>query len=200
MNLPFFCCCCSNLLPTNSQQEYAEMNKVKHEIQCFCAISSLSKHTASKLYFHLLQSGEPVLFILIYIYYWINFSLTWLHLACKTRKPVYVAFLSGDLAPHLGRPLLGVFLQGTKDPDQSVRASSLSNLGELCQRLDYALGPLAQEVRGRMLALNLSDRPAVKHTVTAHFGCREFCSTCRKQSKVNDHALCCINNKNKDPL
>lgn len=87
-----------------------------------------------------------------------------------------MASLSGDLAPHLGRPLLGVFLQGTKDPDQSVRASSLSNLGELCQRLDYALGPLAQEVRGRMLALNLSDRPAVRHTVTAHFGCREFLS------------------------
>lgn len=53
---------------------------------------------------------------------------------------------TGELAPHLGRPLLAVFLQGTKDPDQSVRTSSLSNLGELCQRLDYALGPLAQEV------------------------------------------------------
>ncbi|CAF96675.1 unnamed protein product [Tetraodon nigroviridis] len=52
----------------------------------------------------------------------------------------------GDLAPHLGYPLVGVFLQGTKDPDPSIRASSLSNLGELCQRLDYSLGPLAQEV------------------------------------------------------
>lgn len=55
----------------------------------------------------------------------------------------------GDLAPHLGRPLVGVFLQGTKDADQSVRASSLSNMGELCQRMNYALGPLAQEVRRR---------------------------------------------------
>lgn len=53
---------------------------------------------------------------------------------------------SGELAPHLGGPLVSVFLQGTRDPDQSVRASSLSNLGELCQRLDYSLGPLAQEV------------------------------------------------------
>lgn len=52
--------------------------------------------------------------------------------------------------PHLGRPLLAVFLQGTRDLDQSVRASSLSNLGELCERLDYALGPLAQEVRGTL--------------------------------------------------
>lgn len=62
--------------------------------------------------------------------------------------------LPGELAPHLGCPLVGVFLKGTKDADQSVRASSLANLGELCQRLDYALGPLAQEVRGRVLALN----------------------------------------------
>ncbi|KAG7231145.1 hypothetical protein INR49_027185 [Caranx melampygus] len=50
----------------------------------------------------------------------------------------------GELAPHLGCPLVGVFLQATRDPDQTVRASSLSNLGELCQRLDYALGPLAE--------------------------------------------------------
>lgn len=69
---------------------------------------------------------------------------------------VYLAFFpscppAGELAPHLGRPLIGVFLQGTKDSDQSVRASSLSNLGELCQRLDYALGPLAQEVRSSTL-------------------------------------------------
>lgn len=58
---------------------------------------------------------------------------------------------TGELAPHHGRPLLSVFLQGTKDPDQSVRASSLSNLGELCQRLDFSLGPLTQEVRGNIL-------------------------------------------------
>ncbi|KAM6926735.1 transport and Golgi organization protein 6 homolog isoform 2-T2 [Lycodopsis pacificus] len=57
----------------------------------------------------------------------------------------------GDLAAHLGRPLIGVFLQGTRDPDQSVRASSLSNLGELCQRLDYTLGTLAQEVLSDVL-------------------------------------------------
>uniref|UniRef100_A0A3Q2ZLE9 Transport and golgi organization 6 homolog (Drosophila) n=1 Tax=Kryptolebias marmoratus TaxID=37003 RepID=A0A3Q2ZLE9_KRYMA len=48
-----------------------------------------------------------------------------------------------ELAPHLGRPLVGVFLQGTRDPDQSVRASSLSNLGEICQKLDFSLGALA---------------------------------------------------------
>lgn len=52
----------------------------------------------------------------------------------------------GELAPHLGRPLVGIFLRESRDPDQSIRASSLSNLGEICQRLDYSLGSLAQEV------------------------------------------------------
>ncbi|KAK1887578.1 Transport and Golgi organization protein 6 like [Dissostichus eleginoides] len=51
----------------------------------------------------------------------------------------------GELAPHFGRPLVGVFLQGTRDPDPGVRASSLSNLGELCPRLDSTLPALAQE-------------------------------------------------------
>uniref|UniRef100_A0AAQ4RU25 Transport and golgi organization 6 homolog (Drosophila) n=1 Tax=Gasterosteus aculeatus aculeatus TaxID=481459 RepID=A0AAQ4RU25_GASAC len=46
----------------------------------------------------------------------------------------------GELATHLGHPLISVFLQGTRDPDQSLRASSLSNPGELCPRLDYTLG------------------------------------------------------------
>ncbi|XP_060779781.1 transport and Golgi organization protein 6 homolog isoform X3 [Neoarius graeffei] len=52
----------------------------------------------------------------------------------------------GDLAPHYGRPLIGAFLSGTRDEDSSVRASCLSNLGELCQRLHFSLGPLAQEL------------------------------------------------------
>lgn len=60
---------------------------------------------------------------------------------------MFVLLVPGDLTPHLGYPLVGVFLQGTKDPDPSIRASSLSNLGALCQGLDYSLGPLAPEVR-----------------------------------------------------
>ncbi|XP_027857132.1 transport and Golgi organization protein 6 homolog isoform X2 [Xiphophorus couchianus] len=74
----------------------------------------------------------------------------------------------GELAPHLGRPLLGVFLQGTRDPDQSVRASSLSNLGELCQRLDYSLGPLAQELSSCLTALIKTDREAEVRRAAVH--------------------------------
>ncbi|XP_035011747.2 transport and Golgi organization protein 6 homolog [Hippoglossus stenolepis] len=74
----------------------------------------------------------------------------------------------GELAPHLGRPLVGVFLQGTRDPDQSVRASSLSNLGELCQKLDYALGPLAQELSLCLTALIKTEKEAEVRRAAVH--------------------------------
>uniref|UniRef100_A0A3Q1F1J6 Transport and golgi organization 6 homolog (Drosophila) n=1 Tax=Acanthochromis polyacanthus TaxID=80966 RepID=A0A3Q1F1J6_9TELE len=74
----------------------------------------------------------------------------------------------GDLAPHLGRPLLGVFLQGTRDPDQTVRASSLSNLGELCQRMDYSLGPLAQELSSCLTALIKTEKEAEVRRAAVH--------------------------------
>lgn len=43
-------------------------------------------------------------------------------------------------------PLIHTFLRGVKDPDAAHRASSLANLGELCQRLDFLLGPVVHEV------------------------------------------------------
>uniref|UniRef100_A0A8D0AU79 Transport and golgi organization 6 homolog n=1 Tax=Sander lucioperca TaxID=283035 RepID=A0A8D0AU79_SANLU len=74
----------------------------------------------------------------------------------------------GELAPHLGRPLVGAFLQGTRDPDQSVRASSLSNLGELCQRLDYALGTVAQELSSCLTALIKTEKEAEVRRAAVH--------------------------------
>ncbi|XP_051917982.1 transport and Golgi organization protein 6 homolog [Hippocampus zosterae] len=74
----------------------------------------------------------------------------------------------GELAPHLGRPLISVFLRGTRDRDQSVRASSLSNLGELCQRLDYALGPLAQELSSCLTALIRTEKEAEVRRAAVH--------------------------------
>ncbi|XP_026873806.2 transport and Golgi organization protein 6 homolog isoform X2 [Electrophorus electricus] len=64
----------------------------------------------------------------------------------------------GDLAPHYGRPLVGAFLRGTRDEDSSVRASCLSNLGELCQLLHFSLGPLAQELSVCLTALIKTER------------------------------------------
>lgn len=74
----------------------------------------------------------------------------------------------GDLAPHYGRPLIGVFLSGTRDEDSSVRASSLSNLGELCQRLNFSLGPLAQELSMCLTSLIKTDREAEVRRAAVH--------------------------------
>ncbi|XP_072554692.1 transport and Golgi organization protein 6 homolog [Paramormyrops kingsleyae] len=77
----------------------------------------------------------------------------------------------GDLAPHHGQPLIGAFLQGTRDTDSAVRTSSLSNLGELCQRLHFSLGPLAQELSSCLTALIKTEkerevRRAAIHVIT----------------------------------
>uniref|UniRef100_A0A8C7E2M8 Transport and golgi organization 6 homolog n=1 Tax=Naja naja TaxID=35670 RepID=A0A8C7E2M8_NAJNA len=42
--------------------------------------------------------------------------------------------------------LIHAFLRGVRDPDCSLRASSLSNLGELCQILGFQLGSVVHEV------------------------------------------------------
>lgn len=43
-------------------------------------------------------------------------------------------------------PLIRAFLRGARDPDSALRASSLSNLGELCQHLGFQLGSIVHEV------------------------------------------------------
>ena len=42
--------------------------------------------------------------------------------------------------------LLHGILQGTKDADELVRASAVSNLAELAKMLKFALGPIIHEV------------------------------------------------------
>ncbi|XP_042707981.2 transport and Golgi organization protein 6 homolog isoform X2 [Chrysemys picta bellii] len=52
----------------------------------------------------------------------------------------------GDMSCQYRAPLIHAFLRGARDPDSTLRASSLSNLGELCQRLHFQLGSVVQEV------------------------------------------------------
>ncbi|KAK5646608.1 hypothetical protein RI129_005072 [Pyrocoelia pectoralis] len=52
----------------------------------------------------------------------------------------------GEMAPLYKALLLNTFLVGTKDEDHLVRASSLSNLGEVCRVLGYKLGSIVSEV------------------------------------------------------
>ncbi|XP_062575035.1 transport and Golgi organization protein 6 homolog isoform X2 [Saccostrea cucullata] len=63
----------------------------------------------------------------------------------------------GDLAPKYRDVLVSAFLMGAKDPDPLIRASSMSNLGEVCSVLRFNLGPIIQEVFTCCSALLKSD-------------------------------------------
>lgn len=52
----------------------------------------------------------------------------------------------GELVPRYSQHLLPALLVGVKDPEPLVRASSLSNLGDVCQLLRFSLGPVVHEV------------------------------------------------------
>ncbi|XP_033898912.3 transport and Golgi organization protein 6 homolog isoform X3 [Acipenser ruthenus] len=74
----------------------------------------------------------------------------------------------GDLAPRFGTPLIHAFLRGTRDSDSTVRASSLSNLGELCQRLHFALGAVVHELSSCLTALIKTDSEAEVRRAAVH--------------------------------
>ncbi|XP_006860279.1 PREDICTED: transport and Golgi organization protein 6 homolog [Chrysochloris asiatica] len=63
----------------------------------------------------------------------------------------------GDMVSKYREPLMNTFLRGTRDPDSAHRASSLSNLGELCQRLDFLLGSMVHEVTTCLIAVAKTD-------------------------------------------
>lgn len=65
---------------------------------------------------------------------------------CIYRFTIYFIPISADLAPKYRDTLLPAFLSGCRDKDPFVRASSLSNLGEVCKVLRYSLGNVLQEV------------------------------------------------------
>uniref|UniRef100_UPI00398ECC6D transport and Golgi organization protein 6 homolog n=1 Tax=Pristiophorus japonicus TaxID=55135 RepID=UPI00398ECC6D len=77
----------------------------------------------------------------------------------------------GEIASRYRDPLIHAFLLGTRDPDGPVRASSLSNLGELCQCLDFALGSVIHEVMACLAAIVKTEpeaevRRAAVHVIT----------------------------------
>uniref|UniRef100_A0A287BPU8 Transport and golgi organization 6 homolog n=1 Tax=Sus scrofa TaxID=9823 RepID=A0A287BPU8_PIG len=63
----------------------------------------------------------------------------------------------GDMVSKYREPLIHTFLRGARDPDGAHRASSLSNLGELCQRLDFLLGSVVHEVTACLIAVAKTD-------------------------------------------
>ncbi|XP_042336576.1 transport and Golgi organization protein 6 homolog [Sceloporus undulatus] len=74
----------------------------------------------------------------------------------------------GDMIfPHRDG-LIHAFLQGARDPDSSLRASSLSNLGELCQILRFQLGSVVHEVTLCLAAVVKTDREAEVRRAAVH--------------------------------
>ncbi|XP_078400832.1 transport and Golgi organization protein 6 homolog isoform X2 [Cetorhinus maximus] len=74
----------------------------------------------------------------------------------------------GETASHYRDPLIRVFLMGTRDSDSTMRASSLSNLGELCQRLDFALGSVVHEVTACLAAIVKTEREPEVRRAAVH--------------------------------
>lgn len=54
--------------------------------------------------------------------------------------------VAGDILPKYRDILLAAILTGAKDATPEVRASSLSNLGEVCKLLRFSLGSNVHEV------------------------------------------------------
>jgi len=61
----------------------------------------------------------------------------------------------GEMTPKYKNLLLNAFFSAANDPDEMVRASSLSNIGEVCRNLRFSLGPITGEL---MLHLESSSR------------------------------------------
>lgn len=55
-------------------------------------------------------------------------------------------FSTGEMCPVYKNILINGFLCGTRDPDDMVRASSLSCLGEICKVMGFQLGHAITEV------------------------------------------------------
>ncbi|KAH0619729.1 hypothetical protein JD844_000673 [Phrynosoma platyrhinos] len=81
---------------------------------------------------------------------------------------VYLSAIQGDMVfPHRDG-LIHAFLRGARDPDSTLRASSLSNLGELCQILHFQLGSVVHEVTSCLAAVVKTDREAEVRRAAVH--------------------------------
>ncbi|NXS81741.1 TNG6 protein, partial [Erpornis zantholeuca] len=74
----------------------------------------------------------------------------------------------GDMVFQHREPLIRAFLRGARDPDSALRASSLSNLGELCQHLGFQLGSIIQEVTCCVTAIARTDPEAEVRRAAVH--------------------------------
>lgn len=64
----------------------------------------------------------------------------------------------GEMAPVYKSELINALLSGVRDSDFLVRASSLSNVGELCKLLGYRIGPIVEEILNCVESVVLTDK------------------------------------------
>nr|XP_030719387.1 hyaluronan synthase 3 isoform X2 [Globicephala melas] len=81
---------------------------------------------------------------------------------------IYLSAIQGDMVSEYREPLIHTFLRGARDPDSAHRASSLSNLGELCQRLDFMLGSVVHEVTTCLIAVAKTDHEVQVRRAAVH--------------------------------
>uniref|UniRef100_Q8C3S2-3 Isoform 3 of Transport and Golgi organization protein 6 homolog n=1 Tax=Mus musculus TaxID=10090 RepID=Q8C3S2-3 len=74
----------------------------------------------------------------------------------------------GDMVSKYREPLIHTFLRGVRDPDAAHRASSLANLGELCQCLHFLLGPVVHEVTACLIAVAKTDNDVQVRRAAVH--------------------------------
>ncbi|XP_053460700.1 transport and Golgi organization protein 6 homolog isoform X2 [Nycticebus coucang] len=74
----------------------------------------------------------------------------------------------GDMVSKYRESLIHTFLRGVRDPDSTHRASSLANLGELCQRLDFLLGSVVHEVTACLIAVAKTDHEVQVRRAAIH--------------------------------
>lgn len=63
----------------------------------------------------------------------------------------------GDMAPHYRNTILNCLMPQLSDPEELVRASGVTNLGELCCQLEYAFTPVMNEIMQQVCRLLETD-------------------------------------------
>ncbi|XP_061450194.1 transport and Golgi organization protein 6 homolog isoform X2 [Rhineura floridana] len=81
---------------------------------------------------------------------------------------VYLSAIQGDMVFLHRDNLIHAFLRGVRDPDSTLRASSLSNLGELCQMLHFQLGSVLHEVTWCLTTVVKTDHQAEVRRAAVH--------------------------------
>ena len=68
----------------------------------------------------------------------------------------------GEMTPKYKNLLLNSFFSTANDPDPLVRASGLSNLGEVCTNLRFSLGSITGELLQHLAACSKDREPQVR--------------------------------------